>query len=120
MVAALPSVPGGRGRQNSIGPWLIVLRNLFEIGIKKTSNPDREITLETGCPVVFGWNMLSTLMKNRSTLPRMFVRGTYNTVSLSKFFNFKTEINTWKAKVKELHSWKSLFVSITLAIFQME
>lgn len=41
----VPSVPGGRGRQNSIGPRLIVLRNLFETDTKKTSNQDREITL---------------------------------------------------------------------------
>lgn len=44
-MVALPSVPGGQGRQNSIGPRLIVLRNLFETDTKKTSNPDRETTL---------------------------------------------------------------------------
>lgn len=53
-------------------------------------------------------------MENRSTLPRVFVCGTYNIVSLSKFFYIKTEINTSKAIFKELHSWKSLFTPITL------
>lgn len=49
----VPSVPGGLGRQNSIGPRLIVLRNLFEMDTKKTSNPDREITLS--CKLDVQW-----------------------------------------------------------------